>query len=316
VYRNHRLNVETIEKPEIKDNEILVRVRAATVTPSDIVGMGSLPVIRFLTSARPRYAIPGVEFSGNVVAVGNSVTLFKPGDEVLGSSGVYGAWAEYICIREGSVLVPKPKNLSFGEAACLCDGALTAYNFLKNHADIKKGQSVLINGASGAVGTYAVQLAAYFGAKVTGVCSAANAELVKSLGARSVTDYTKEDFTASGKTYDVIFDAVAKSSYARCERSLKPSGIYMTTIPTPGMLVKTQLTKNSSGKRAVFSATGLSKRSARIDALHFLTELAEKGALKTVIDRKYALEQLPQARDYVAKGHKRGNVIIAVRDNI
>jgi NADPH:quinone reductase-like Zn-dependent oxidoreductase len=314
VYRKRKLNIETMEKPAIRDNEILVNVHAATVTPSDIVGMGSLSAVRFLRSAKPKHAIPGVEFSGTVEAVGKNVILYKPGDMVLGSSGVYGAWADYLCVPEEGVLISKPDSLSHSEAACLCDGALTALNFLRDQAHVSKGQSVLINGASGAVGTYAVQLAFFFGAQVTGACSAANAELVKSLGARSVIDYTKEDFTASGQTYDIVFDAVGKSSYAHCERSLKPDGIYMTTVPSPGVLLKTMTTKRSGGKRAIFSATGLKKRTVRMQGLRFLKKLAEEGKLKSVLDRRYPLEQASEAYSYVAGGHKKGNVVLAVQD--
>ena len=300
--------------PTIKDNEVLVRIIATLATASDcITSSGASALAGVFSTGRKKEKILGVEFAGVVEAVGLSVKRFKVKDCVFGSAGLsYGAYAEYIKIKEDSVLLLKPEDIDFHEAACLCDGGLTAYNFLKEKAKLEEGQKVLIYGASGAVGTYAVQLAKLFGAEVTGVCSTNNRNLILELGADRVIDYTSEDFTNTGQTYDVIFDAVGKLSYAKCKNSLSWEGIYLTTMPSMAVLIQMLYTSLRKGRKAVFSATGLQKSEVRITWLKHLTKLSSEGRIKTIIDRYYPLEQMNEAHRYVGTGHKIGNVVITI----
>jgi NADPH2:quinone reductase len=210
-------------------------------------------------------------------------------------------------MRENGSLALKPRNMDYCEAASIVDGASTALFFLKEKAGIRKGQKVLINGASGSIGTFAVQLARHFGAEVTGVCSTRNTELVKMLGADHVVDYTKEDFTQSGETYDIIFDTVGKSSFARCRKALRPGGKYLVTVMTLNHVLLSLLTRIGKRKRVIF-AMSVNKT----EALEFIRTLVEEGSLVTVIDRQYSLEEMPQAHAYVEKGHKQGNVAVSV----
>lgn len=308
------LQLKEIEKPTPRDNEVLIRVYAALVTPADCAFRKGKPFIsRFFSGLQKPKFIPGDEIAGEIEAVGKDVKVFKKGDQVFGSCGVtFGAHAEYKCLPEGDVLALKPANLSYGEAAAVCYAGLTALPFLRDKANIKRGQKILINGASGAIGTFAVQLAKYYGAEVTGVCSTPNVELVKSLGAEKVIDYFREDFTKTGQTYDIIFDVVAKSSFSRCKSSLNQSGIYLTTFPSPGVMLQMLWTSKFSRKKAIFAATGLRPSNKKARDLIFLKELAESGKIKSVIDKRYPLEYIAEAHSYVEKGHKRGNVIIAL----
>jgi NADPH:quinone reductase-like Zn-dependent oxidoreductase len=259
---------------------------------------------------KPKYPIMGAELAGEVQAVGKAVTSLKRGDRVLGlSPNGFGAYAEYVCLPESDPLVAIPAGLSYEEAVGICDGATTALTFLRDVARLQPGQRVLINGASGAVGAYGVQLAKHFGAEVTGVCSGGNVALVQSLGADAVIDYTAEEFTRSGHTYDVIFDAVGKSSYAQCKGALAPRGVYLTTVPSWGIVRDVLLTTVQGGKKAKFATAGLMQSKAN---LLFLMELAEAGKLRAVIDRRYPLEQLAEAHRYVETGRKKGNVVISV----
>lgn len=303
------LQLKEVAKPVPKGNEVLVRVHAATVTASDGMNRKGDPTSRLSTGlTKPKKSIPGVEFAGEIEAAGRDVKLFKAGDQVFGSAGTsYGANAEYICVPEKGVLIAKPANVTYEEAAPVCDGALTAMNFLKGKASIQSGQRVLIYGASGGVGTSAVQLAKYFGAEVTGVCSTSNLEMVQSLGADKVTDYTKEDFTKNGEIYDIIFDTVQKTSFSGCKGSLKQRGVYLKTFPS-----LTNLTSKIGSKRSVFAAVGLRPASEKTKDLIFLRELVEAGKMKPVMDRSYPLEQIAEAHRYVDKGHKKGNVVITV----
>jgi NADPH:quinone reductase-like Zn-dependent oxidoreductase len=309
------LELKEVEKPLPSGNEVLIKIYAAAVTRADSMMRSGRPFIGRLVLGltKPKKAIPGTEFAGEIEAVGKDVSLFKKGDRVFGSSDIsFGAHAEYISLPETAGLAIKPENLDYAETVSVFEGALTALPFLRDKGEIKKGQKVLIIGASGAVGTAAVQLARYFGAEVTGVCSAANFDMVKSLGAQNVIDYTQEDFTQNGQPYNIIFDTVGKSSFARSKNSLTQNGIYLSTVLRMPILFQTLWTSKIGSKKAKFTATGLRPVKDKIEDLNFLKELAESGTIKPVIDRRYSLEQTPEAHMYVDKGHKRGNVIISI----
>jgi NADPH:quinone reductase-like Zn-dependent oxidoreductase len=313
------LEVRQVQRPAPRDNELLIRIHASAVVATDPMFRKGDPFIgRLFTGlTKPKHTTPGDVLAGEIEAVGKNVTSYKTGDHVIAACAMtQGGQAEYICLPEDGPLALKPVNMSYEEAAGVPDGALGALNFLRDAAKIQSGQTILINGASGSVGTYAVQLALYFGTHVTGVCSTANVELVKALGAHRVIDYTKEDFAGNGQAYDVIFDAVGKSSFSRCKGSLTQNGVYVTTVPAPDFLLSMLLTsKRKQGKRAAFVAPGLRSAGDKAKDLNFLKELIEAGKLRSVTDRRYALEQIVEAHRYVELGHKKGNVIITVNHN-
>jgi NADPH:quinone reductase-like Zn-dependent oxidoreductase len=311
------LQLKEVEIPVPKDNEVLIKIHATTVTAVDCTFRQGSPFIgRFFSGlTKPKNPIPGTELAGEIEAVGVDVKRFKEGDQVFGTSMGNGAHAEYMCLpEEGATLAIKPVNMTFEAAAC-CDGALTALPFLRAKGNIQSGQKILIYGASGSVGTAAVQLARYFGAEVTGVCSTSNLELVKSLGADKVVDYTQDDFTQSGQTYDVIFDTVGKTSFSRCKGSLKQTGIFLEAALTPAILPQMLWTSKIGSKKAMIAFTGLMPASERTENLIFLRELIEAGKIESVIDRTYPLEQMAEAHRYVETGHKKGNVVITVQHN-
>jgi len=307
------IRIESIDKPTPKANEVLIRVHAAALGAADVAFLKGDPfIIRLMYGLRrSKYAIGGTELAGEVEAVGQGVTLFKPGDQVFGlSSNNFGAHSEYKCLPETAPLVSKPANLNHEETVAICDGTSTALTFLKDVAKVRVGQKVLINGASGAVGSAAVQVAKYLGAEVTGVCSSRNVEMVRALGADHVIDYTREDFARSGERYDVIFDAVGKRSFSQCKRALTAKGVYLTTVPSLGIVVQMLWTSITGGKRAKFTTAGLLQNKA---SLNSVKSLVEAGHIRAVIDRRYPLEQIADAYRYVETGRKRGNVVIMVQ---
>jgi len=306
------LQIKEVEKPVPKDNEILIKIFATTVTSGDCRMRKADPfAIRFFNGlTRPKKTtILGNEFSGEIEEVGKNVKLFRKGDQVFGQAGMsLGTNAEYICLSEDGTVDIKPANLTFEEAAVIPFGGNTALHFLRK-GDIRNGQKVLIYGASGSLGTAAIQLARYFGAEVTGVCSTANIELVKSLGADKVIDYTKENFTQNGQSYDIIFDTTGKSPFSGCLKSLKQNGIYLRAVHmTLSSNVRGLWTSMTSSKKVIGGvATELKEN------LVFLRELIEAGRLKPVLDRRYPFEQIAEAHRYVDKGHKKGNVAVTVK---
>jgi len=317
------LELKEVAKPIPKDNEVLVKIHATLVTAEDPgARSGKFPPLFWLLGRsitgliRPKKHILGGILAGEIESVGKDVKRFKEGDQVFGINlKDAGAYAEYKClIPEEKVLAIKPANMTYEEAIAAI-GAITALPFLRDKGNIQSGQKVLIYGASGSVGTAAVQVAKYFGAEVTGVCSTTNLELVTSLGADKVIDYTKEDFTKTGQTYDIIFDTVGKSSFSRCKSSLKQRGIYLTTVITLVDLLQVLWTSMVGSKKAKFTTAGLRPASEMTKDLIFIRELMEAGKIKPVIDRSYPLEQIAEAHRYVEKGHKKGNVVITVVHN-
>jgi len=296
------LQIKEVEKPVPRNNEVLIKVIATTVHIGDTKirrfapGLGPVkdfffkPLMRIIIGFNgPRKKILGMELAGDIEAVGKDVTLFKVGDPVFASTEFrFGTYAEYFCMPENGTLTIKPGNLSYEEAAPVSNAGLTALINLRK-ANIQKGQKVLIYGASGSVGTYAVQIAKHFGAEVTGVCSAVNLEMVKSLGADKLIDYTQEDFTQSSDAYDVIFDAVGKIAFSKRKKSLTKSGTYLSALALKGNI------------------------KLKAEDLNFLKVLCEAGKLRTVIDRCYPFEQIVEAHRYVDKGHKKGNVVISIK---
>jgi len=302
------LRIDDVERPMPKDDEVLIKIHATTVNRSDC-GLRSAEffITRFFTGLlRPKQKILGTELAGEVEAVGSAVSEFKVGDEVFGLKT--GAHAEYVCVRESGALAHKPIGMTFEESAAVCDGAIIALASLRK-ADLRIGRSILVFGASGSIGTAAVQLAKYFGAHVTAVCNTKNVELVRSLGADVVIDYTHDDFTKNGETYDFILDAVGKHSFRRCRRSLKPNGIYFETDlgflwHVPLLIL---LTRWIGSKRVMLIIPKYTKANVL-----FLKDLIEAGKYRAVIDRRYPLEDVVEATRYVESQQKTGNVVLTV----
>jgi NADPH:quinone reductase-like Zn-dependent oxidoreductase len=304
------LKLREIPKPVHQDDEVLIKVKATSITDIDRGFQRSLGIGN---PEKDGQRLLGHYLAGVVEEVGKNVTRFKKHDQVYGGDvWSVGTFAEYKCIRENGILVKKPAAMSYEAAAVLVYGGLTALPFLRGVGKIRKGQKVLVIGASGSIGTYAVQLAKYYGAEVTGVCSTSKIDLVKSLGATQVIDYTRDDFTKNGQLYDIIFDTPGKSSFSRCKKSLTKNGKYLTTVPWPSVLLQMLWTSIVGGKKALFAPMGLRSTRKKIQDLLYLNELVESGKLKPVIDRAYPLEQIVDAYHYIEKGHKKGNITIVI----
>jgi NADPH:quinone reductase-like Zn-dependent oxidoreductase len=305
------LELKDVEKPVPKENEVLIKIHAASVNRTDCgIRWGKPFIVRFFYGIfHPRIKILGSELAGEIEAVGKSVTLFKKGDQIFGLTGDgMGAHAQYICLTEEAPVTAKPVNMNYEEAAAVCDGLMLAFNYLRK-VNLQKGSNVFIYGASGSIGTAGVQLAKYYGASVTAVCNSKNVDLVKSLGADIVIDYTKEDFTKIGQTYDVVFDAVGKTSFFHCKELIKKGGVYFSTdlgsmAQNPFLAMWTSII---GSKKVMFPLPKANKKD-----VNFFKELIEAGKYKAVIDRKCSLEQIVEAYRYVEKGEKAGNVVITV----
>jgi NADPH:quinone reductase-like Zn-dependent oxidoreductase len=313
------LQLRELEKPSPRDDEVLIRIYATTVTAGDceqrslrLLIWYALPMRAYVGFRRPRrVTILGMDLAGEIESVGQDVRLFKEGDQVFAATGLagMGTYAEYICLpeepEEGALAI-KPANMTYEEAAAVPNGGLEALSFLRQ-GDVQSGQEVLINGAGGTIGTFAVQLAKYFGAQVTAVDSAEKLDMLRSIGADQVVDYTREDLAKSGETYDFILDVVSKSSFSGSLRSLKQNGRYLIANPGPSQMVRGRWTSMTSSKKVIFGAAY-----PKTEDLIFLKELIEAGKLESVIDKRYPLEQVPEAHRYVETGHKKGHVVITV----
>ncbi|MFC1780751.1 NAD(P)-dependent alcohol dehydrogenase [Planctomycetota bacterium] len=313
------LKLKEVEKPIPKDNEVLLKVHATTVNRTDTATIRAKPFIigRLMTGIfKPKKPIPGTEFAGKVEAIGKNVSSYKVGDKVFGfNEDGFGSHAQYMTIAEDKALTTMPKNITYEQAAASTEGAHYAYNFI-NKVNLKSGQKVLVNGATGAIGSAAVQLLKHFGVNVTGVCNTKDFELVKSLGADKLIDYQKEDFTKDNQKYNFVFDTVGKSSFAKCKSILQPGGVYISSdlgfmaqnifLPLITPIIKPMI----GNKKTVFPIPKDSKGSVLL-----IKKLIKKGKFKTVIDRKYPLEQIVEAYRYVEKGQKTGNVVITLEHN-
>lgn len=316
------LHLQEVEKPTPQDNELLIKVHAAPVNFGDLTARNfkaisprkfNMPFLFWLPArisfgfSKPKKKILGSEFAGEIEAVGKAVKQFKKGDSVFGYPGMnFGAYAEYLCMPEDGLVALKPPQISYEEAAAIPYGALTALNLLRK-VNIQPGQKVLINGASGGIGSYAVQLAKHFGAEVTGVCGTPRMELVKALGADKVMDYTREDFTRSSEKYDLIFDILGKSSFSACKRVLKPEGRYLLASFKMKQLFQMLWTSRMGGQKVICALSTEKK-----EDLLFIKELIEAGKIKSIVDRCYPLEQAADAHRYVETGHKQGSVVVTM----
>ncbi len=317
------LQIKEVEKPVPKNNEVLIRVHAASVNYGDLIARNfkdvtpskfNMPMLLWIISKlvfglrKPRIKVLGSEFSGEIESVGVNVKKFKQGDKVFGYLGAgMGAYAEYICLPETGCLAIKPENMTYNEAAAVSYGAIMALPLLKK-VNLKPGQKILINGASGSIGSAAVQIAKHFGAEVTGICGTPRLEFVKTLGADKVIDYTKEDFTQNGEKYDVIFDILGKSSFSQNKNSLNENGIYLLASFKTKQLFQMLLTSISGGRKVICSIAPGS-----LNDLILVKELIEEGKIKTIIDKRFPLEQTAEAHRYVEEGNKKGSVVITAK---
>ena len=307
------LKVSQFPIPIPKADEVLIKVHASAATTADTMMRKGTPFYArfFLGWNRPKNPIIGTGFAGEIIAVGSAVTQFQKGDKVCGESGLqFSANAEYVCVSEKGVIIQLPKNMGYSEAATLCDGPLTSLNFLRNLAQIQPGHTVLVNGASGSLGTAAIQLAKYFGAYVIGVCSAKNKALVESLGANEVINYQTTDFTKLDRRFDFVYDAIGKSSFAKCKRILQPKGKYLSPVLNVALLFQLLWTSITDGQQAKFDATGMRPAEELRQMLQDLKILIEQNHLNLVIDRTYSMEKVVEAHQYVDSGRKVGNIVL------
>lgn len=307
------LNVQQVNLPSPKPNELLVKIHATAVTAASCSMRTGKPYIGrlFLGLTKPKITIHGTDLAGEVVAKGAAVKKFDIGDQIVAATDINcGTYAEYICLSQDDVMIKCPQNMNAAEATGMMDGAMTAISFFRDCISLQEGQKILINGASGSIGTAAVQLAKYFGAEVTGVCSGKNKPLVQSLGADHVIDYQTETLNKFSSSYDIVFDTVGKLTYPQCKPILASNGVFLT--PTPNLRIGFQMlwTGLFSRQKVKASATGLLDNSIKQKNLQLLKEIIEQGKFKTIIDRYYTLDQIQEAHQYVQKGHKVGNVIL------
>lgn len=308
------LQLGEVKKPTCKDDEVLIKIHATTVTAGDcelrsfkVKPLLWLPARIYMGLRKPKRPILGMELAGEIESVGKNVKLFKKGDSVFADTGFhFGSYAEYVCLPITNAMAIKPVNMTYEEATAVPIGGLNALHFLRK-GKIQIGEKVLIYGASGSIGTFAIQIAKCFGAEVTGVCGTTNLNLVKSLGANKVIDYSKENFTKNGEVYDVIFDTKGTTSFLHVKRSLKEKGRYLSANPKMVDMVTGIGASINSSKKVILGASGQEAKD-----LIFLKELIEEGKIKSVIDRCYSLEQMAEAHSYVEKGHKKGNVVITI----
>ncbi|UCC16158.1 MAG: NAD(P)-dependent alcohol dehydrogenase [Dehalococcoidales bacterium] len=304
------MEIIEVDKPLPRDSEVLVKIHASAVTAVDT---SYRRPVGNISEGKPRLRRLGYYFAGEVEDVGRKVTKFKKGDSVYGGD-VWspGAYAEYKCLKENGIMARKPANISYEEAVTIPYGGTTALPFLRTVGRIKAGKKVLVIGASGGIGIIAVQLARYFGAEVTGSCSTAGVEMVKSLGVIEVIDYSQEDFTRNGEKYDIIFDTPAKSSFSQCRNSLTKNGKYLTTVPWPRVLLQMFRTPVTSRKKAIFAPMGTRPPFTKRKDLEYLNELIENGHIKPVVDRVFPLEQIVEAHRYAENEPKKGNIVISI----
>lgn len=309
------LELREVDKPCPKNKEILIKVIAASVTTADTMMRRGTPYIGrlFLGIRKPKHPVTGTGFSGVVEAIGKDVTRFKAGDQLFGESVFgHGSNAEYTCVAQDGVLAKLPQSMSHESAASVCDGALTSLSFLKDIGKIQPGQQVLINGASGSLGSAAVQIAKHFGAYVTGVCGSDNIELVESLGADEVIDYRHVDFAQEAQQYDIIYDAVGKRSFYECKKVLSKNGRYLSPVLSFTLLLSMFWTSVFGDRKALFSATGVRPAKELLPLLDELKKLYTSKVIRTVIERKYTLDQVVSAHRHIGNEHKKGNVVINV----
>ncbi|MCB0699494.1 MAG: NAD(P)-dependent alcohol dehydrogenase [Chitinophagales bacterium] len=308
------LQVQEVATPTPKENELLIKVHAACISRAGAMMRSGTPRMArlFLGLNKPKNDIPGACFAGVVAAMGSNVEGYEIGDAVFGEAGItFGTNAEYVAVKADGIVLPMPDHLSFEEAAIMCDGPLTSLNFLKNLGQVKPGQKVLINGASGSLGVAAVQLAKYMGAEVTGVCSGKNAELVKSLGADHVIDYTKEDFTTLDKKYDVIYDTLGIRKFSDAKPVLTDNGIFMSPVLNGNILLP-MLGNKFRSKKAKFDATGMNPVKKLSEMLQDVTEFISNKDYNFVIERRYGMDEIVEAHRLVDTGRKRGNIVLSI----
>lgn len=309
------LSIEEVAVPQLQKDEVLVKVKAASLTTAEAMMRKGQPKFGrlFLGIRRPKHPIMGTGFSGEIVAVGEDVTQWQTGQQVFGETTVkFSTNAEFVSVKESGVIMEKPDTISHVEAAPMCDGAITSLNFLTNVYSLKSGEEILINGASGSLGVAAVQIAKSKGAIVTTVCSTANVEFVKSLGADHVIDYRKEDFTQYSHRFDVVFDTVGKSSFSKCKRILRKKGVYMSPVLSLELMFQMMRTGIFGKKKAKFQATGLKKTPELLELLAGLLDLSKEESFRMVVDKTYTLDEAKAAHEYIDGGHKRGNLVLTV----